>query len=76
MTNTDACNERHKALNTLLKYVISGVLGCFISLGGAYLYAAETYVRKDSLSLLRAEIKSLKHDMSDRLERIEKRLSK
>jgi len=64
---TAICEERHKNLNMLIRFILAGLISSFIAIGSLYLYASEKYALKDDIQLLRAEIR-------DGFQRIEKRL--
>ena len=64
---TAICDERHKTVNLLLRYIITGLVSSFFAIGSLYLYASEKYALKDDIQLLRQEI-------HDGFGRIEKRL--
>ena len=61
------CEERHRVLNMIIRYIVAGIISSFLAIGSLYLYASEKYALKDDIQLLRQEIK-------DGFQRIEKRL--
>ena len=67
MTNAQVCDERHKIVNMMLRYLIAGLIAAFLAIGGLYLYAGEKFALKSDISMLRSEIR-------DGFNRLEKRL--
>jgi hypothetical protein len=64
---TAICEERHKNINMLIRFILAGLISSFIAIGSLYLYASEKYALKDDIQLLRSEIQS-------GFQRIEKKL--
>jgi len=86
----ELCDERYKNINMMIKYLIAGVICSFCSIGGLYLYAANSYIRKDlydqniidikiSQRETRKEIQELRkefrQEMQDGFDRLEKQIN-
>ena len=65
MSNNEACEERHKSISLVIRYLVTGVIASFIAIGSFYLYAAEKYCEKSVVDLIRDDIREMRRDIKE-----------